>query len=193
MGRKAGRHRKAGEWHADHAGFADENADVVEIATILRQAAGFKFAKARGRFPDYILPFGDDHNGVAGRQREIRSRDDVLPALTNHGDLDAFRQVLGEFIEPAAGEFVSNGNFAHVEALRFRREFWLDDARHEIDAQDRADHAEGIGDRVSDRRLLIVHDVQRRLKRGGAGHRSGIDAQRVADFDTESLTQTQRD
>ena len=170
MSRKAGRHRKAGEGHADHAGFADEDADVVEIGTILGEAAGFEFAEACGRFPDRILPFGDDHNGIAGRQREIRSGDDVLPALTNHGHLDAFRQVLGELVEPTAGEFVSNGNFTHVEALCFRRKFWLHDARHEIDAEDRADDAEWISDRVSDRRLLVVHDIQRRLQGGSACH-----------------------
>jgi hypothetical protein len=32
--------------------------------------------------------------------------------------------------------------------------------RHEIDAQDRHDDAERIGNRISDRRIAILHDVE---------------------------------
>src|SRR6185503_2502148 len=116
---------------------------------------------------------------------------DVFPAQTNHGHLDAFRQVLGELVDPTYGKLVSTGNFTHVQALCFFRKSWLHDARHKIDAEDRADDTEWIGDRVSDRRLLVVHDIQRGLQGGSACHRSRVYAERVAQFNGESLAQAE--
>ena len=49
-------------------------------------------------------------------------------------------------VEMLAGTVWSERNLAHVEALDFGRKFRLDVACHEIDAEDRADHAEGIRD-----------------------------------------------
>ena len=94
---------------------------------------------------------------------------------------------LHDFIKSLAGEFLAEGNLAHVKALRFRREFRLHHCGHEIDAQDRTDDPERIGDRISDRRLVVVHDIKRRLQRRGACHRAGKDAERVADLDPEDL------
>src|SRR6476659_4205442 len=108
MGRKAGRHGKAGEGHADHVGFANEDANVVEIGTILGQPARLELAEAYSRLTDSILPFRDDQDSIAGRQRKIRSRKHVVPALANHGYLDAFRKFLGDILEPAAGEFLAD-------------------------------------------------------------------------------------
>ena len=79
-----------------------------------------------------------------------------------------------------------------METLCLRREFRLHVPGHEIEAQDRADHAERIGDRIADRRLAVFRRLQRRLKRCGAGHRSGENAERMPDLDSVRLTQCQR-
>ena len=87
----------------------------------------------------------------------------------------------------------ADGNLAHVESLRLGGEFRLHDLRHEIDAQDRADNPERIGDGIADRRILVLHHVERRLQRRGAGHRSRIDAKRVTDLDAVDVSQPERD
>ena len=145
------------------------------------------------RLGDRLLLVGDDQQAVAGRQHDIVRRNDVLAALADHRHLHAARQVLAEIVERAPGAIVAQRDLAHMEALRLRREFRLHLARHEIDAQDRADHAERIGDRIADRRLAVLHDVERGLQRGGAGHRAGEDAERMADLDAESLAEPERD
>ena len=80
-----------------------------------------------------------------------------------------------------------------MEALRFRRKFRLHHARQEIDAQDRADDAERIRDRIADRRLAVPHGIERRLQRGRARHRTGINAQRVTNLDAEYMAKPERD
>src|SRR6516164_7068212 len=80
-----------------------------------------------------------------------------------------------------------------MKALRLRRKFGLYQARHEIDTEDRTNHAERIGDRVPDRRVLVFHDVERGLKRCGAGHRSRVDSKRMPEPDPEDLAEPERD
>jgi len=75
-----------------------------------------------------------------------------------------------------------------VEALRLGREFRLHDARHEVNAENRTDDAEGICDGVANRGILVLDDVKRSLERCGARHRSGVDAQGMADFDAKDVS-----
>src|SRR3954470_21858951 len=80
-----------------------------------------------------------------------------------------------------------------MEALRLGRKLRSDELRHEVDAKDGTDHAEGVGYRIADRRILALHHIERRLQRGSAGHRSGVDAERVADLDAKSLAEAKGD
>ena len=66
-------------------------------------------------------------------------------------------------------------------------------ARHEVDAEDRADHAERIRDRVADRWIAVLHHLQRRLQCCGAGHRAGEHAERMANLDSENVAEPERD
>src|SRR5262249_11376784 len=75
--------------------------------------------------------------------------------------------------------FLVYGNLAHVETLRFRRKFRFHQLSHEIDAQNWADNSEGVRNRISDRRILVVHHLKCGLERGGARHRSGVYAHRM--------------
>ena len=150
---------------------------------------GSSLPSASCRRGDVVRPFGDDHQAIAGAQNRVGGRNDVLMLLADHRHLHAGRQVLGDLVERAPDVLVAERDFAHVEVLRLGRELRLDLARHEIDAQDRTDHAERIGDRIADRRFLVLHDVERGLQRRGARHRAGEDAKRVADLDAEELDQ----
>jgi hypothetical protein len=78
-----------------------------------------------------------------------------------------------------------------MKSLRLGREFRLHDLRHDIDAQDRAEHPKRIGDGIADRRILVFHDFKRRLQRRRARHRSGVETQRVADLDAEQVSQSE--
>src|SRR5688572_28709226 len=64
--------------------------------------------------------------------------------------------------------------------------------RHKIDAQDWTDHAERISDRVADRWIAVLHDIQRRLKGRGTSHRTSEHAERMANFDVERLAECER-
>src|SRR6516225_11016400 len=79
-----------------------------------------------------------------------------------------------------------------MKALSFRWEFGLDDAGHEVDAQDRTDHAERVCDGVPDGGVLALDDVERSLESRGARHRASIDAQCVSDFYPVDVAQTER-
>ena len=130
---------------------------------------------------------------IARRQDDVVRRNEVLAALANHRDLDAFRQILGELLELLNAATVAERNLAHVKSLGLGRELRLYMARHEVDAQDRTDHAERIGNRISDRRLAVAHDVEGSLQRGRARHRTGEDAKRVTNLDAEGLAKRESD
>ena len=131
--------------------------------------------------------------GIPGRQLEIAPGNDILPALADHRDLDAAWEILAQLGERTAGKIVAQRNLAHMETLRLGGKFRRNPARHEIHAQDRADHPERICDRITGRRIAVVHDVKRRLQGGRAGQRAGVDAERVPDLDAKSLAESQRD
>src|SRR5271169_6854550 len=80
-----------------------------------------------------------------------------------------------------------------MKALRLRREFGLYQPRHEIDAENGTNDAERICNRVPDRWVLALYDIERGLKRRGAGHRSSIQAQRMTDLDTKNLSEAECD
>ena len=195
MRRKAGRHRQLRKRNADHVGLADEDADVVERGAILDDPPGLEAARACAAASAIAsCSFGDDQQAVAGASTMSADGHDVLAALADHRHLHAARQVLAEIVERAARAIVSPSVISPMwKRCALGGNFGLHVPRHEIDAQDRADHAERIGDRIADRRLAVLHDVERRLQRRGAGHRAGEDAERVADLDAEDLAEPERD
>src|SRR5262245_39483744 len=186
-------HGKTRQGHADHVGFADKDADVVKVGAVLGQSAGVQFSNPRSGFGDCRFLLRDNKQRVAGRQGDVARGDDVLPAFADHRYLDAARQPLLDFFERLPRDFFADGNLAHVKALSLRREFRLNHLRHEIDAQNWTDDPERVCDRIAYRRLLIFHDIERRLKLCRACHRSGVDAERVTNFDTENLAETEGD
>ena len=155
--------------------------------------ARLQAAQLGGSLRDRLLPVCNDHQSIAGAKNNIVRSNQIALPLADHGHLDTNRQILGEFVDGAAGTVFAQGDLAHVEALGFGREFRLDQLRHKIDAEDRADHTKRIGNRISDRRFLVAHDVERRLKRRGARHRTGKDAECVSDLDSECLSKPERD
>ena len=116
-----------------------------------------------------------------------------MPALSNHGHLQVAERFRRQFVKPPAGKAFADRNLSHVEALRLGGKFRLHELRHEVDAEDGADDAEGIGDGVADRGILVLDDVERGLEGCGAGHRTGIDAERMSDLDAEDVPQAERD
>ena len=66
MDGKAGRQRKAGERHADHIGFADKDANIVQGRAILDDSARLQPPQPRGCFRNGVLALGDDHKSIAG-------------------------------------------------------------------------------------------------------------------------------
>src|SRR5262249_49825932 len=116
-----------------------------------------------------------------------------MTALADHRHLYAARQSFFDLFERLTGPFVAYGNLTHMKALGLRREFRLHHLRHEIDTQNGTDDAERICDRISDRRVLAFHYVERCLQRRGACHRSRVYPERVTDLDSVELTETERD
>jgi hypothetical protein len=114
-----------------------------------------------------------------------------MPALADHGDLQAARRLRQQVAQAMAGEAFANGNLSHMEAWRLRREFRLYDPGHEIDAQDRADDPEWVGDGIADRGILVLHHVERGLQRCSARHRPCVEAERMPDLDAEDVPETQ--
>src|SRR5262245_61010376 len=80
-----------------------------------------------------------------------------------------------------------------MKALRLRREFRLHHMGHEIDTENRTDDSERIRNRISDRRIFVVHHLKCGLKRGGARHRSGVNAHRMTNLDSKQMTKPKRD
>ena len=187
MGWKASRHRQPREWNPDQAGLADEYADVVECRTVSDNTPRLQSSNFCHGFGDCLLAICYDHDTVAGGERQIGRRYDILIALANHGDLHAIRQIADETLESSPDIVRSERNLAHMKPLNLRRKFWLHATRHEIYAQDWADDSKGIGNRIADRCIGVFHDIKRGLQRGRAGHRTCVDAQRVTDLDIERL------
>src|SRR6476620_4923388 len=186
MGLIAGRHREIGKRYSDHAGLADKDSDVVEISAVAGQAAGLQFSK-RGSGPGNCFILLRDHeNGISGCQDGIRRRNEVASALSNHRDSHTPER-RRQFVESLSGVPFANRNFTHVEPLRLRRKFRLYDLGHEVNAQDRTDHPEWVGNGIANRRVLVLHHVERCLERGGACHRSRIYTERMSDFDAENV------
>ncbi len=193
MGREAGRHRKLCERYAHDIRLADENPDVIERGAVLDDSARLKLAQPRCHFIDRSLAIGNKHQSIARFQNKLGRRHDVLMRLADHRDLNALRQLAEDGIERAAGGLIGQRHLAHMELLRLGRESRLHVARHEVDAQDRADHAERICDRVADRGIFVPHHVERRLQGRGARHRARIDPERMADLDAVGLSEQERD
>ena len=84
-------------------------------------------------------------------------------------------------------------DLGHVKALRLRRELRLHALRHEVEAENRADHAKGIGDGISDRGIGVAHRIKGRLQSRGAGHRAGKQTERVTDLHIEHFPKSQCD
>ena len=112
--------------------------------------------------------------------------------LANHCHLDVTQDFLAQFVKGAAGKAGANGNLAHVKARGLGREFRLHHARHEVDAEDRANDAEGVGDRIADGRVLALRDVKCGLECRGARHRSRVKTECMADLDAEDLPEPER-
>ena len=134
---------------------------------------------------------GDDQDGVAGGQNCIGCWDKITLALSNHGNFQVAQRFRCQIAKAPAGKTFADRNFSHVEALRLRGEFGLHDLRHEVDTEDGADDAEGIGDGVADGRILAFDNLERGLEGCGAGHGPGIDAKRMANLDAEDVPQAE--
>ena len=104
MRRKAGRHRQLRERNADHAGLADEDADVVERGAILDDPARLQPSRAAAAASAIASSLSAT---IMQRRRPAPEHDravghDVLVALADHRHLHALRQVLADVVERAA-------------------------------------------------------------------------------------------
>ena len=191
MCRITGWHRKAGKRHADHAGLSDEDPDVVKVSAIACQSAGLEAPELRSRLGDRLFALGDDQDSVPCGQNRIGCWNEVAPLLSNHRDLDVGERADCQLVERLSGKGRANRNLGHMEVLGLRGEFGLHDARHEIDAEDRSDDPERICDGITNRWILVLHNVERRLKCRGTRHGPGVQTKRVAHRDAEDVPQTE--
>src|SRR5215203_5475382 len=81
MRRKAGRQFHLGERDADHAGLADEDADVVECRPVLRQKSRLEPAKLRGSFRHRFLLLGNNQQTVAGAEHDVVGWNHIAAAV----------------------------------------------------------------------------------------------------------------
>ncbi len=70
MRRKTRRQRQLRKRNPDHVRLADKNADVVEGRTVLDDPSGFQFSEPGRRFGYRVLAIRNDHEAVAGGQRQ---------------------------------------------------------------------------------------------------------------------------
>src|SRR6185437_16101268 len=138
----------------------------------------------------FIL-LGDYENRISSRQDSICCRNDVVPILSNYRDLQPAERPGHQFVESFPGLAFSDRNFAHLEPLRLSRKLRLHYPGHEVDAQDRTNDPEGVSNRIPDRRLLALHNIERSLKRSSACHGAGIDTEQVSDLDTENVSKSE--
>src|SRR5690349_4506340 len=102
-------------------------------------------------------------------------------SLPNTGDLNTFGKQSQQFGDCAAVGWQSlHSYFGPVKASRLWWEDWLHLTGQKVEAKNRADYAERIGNGVANRRRLGAHDVERRLQRCRARHRPSEDAKGVA-------------
>ena len=91
----------------------------------------------RGRLRNRLFALGNNQDCVARGQDGIGCRNEIVLALANHRHLHVAQRFLRQIAEPSAGKAFADRDLSHVKALRLCREFWLHDARHEVDAEDR--------------------------------------------------------
>src|SRR5262249_61047345 len=132
-------------------GLSAKNAELVEAARTLDHPAGSHFAKPSSRFRDRLFLFGNDQKGISSRQGNVSGWNDIASTFAHHRHLHTARHALHDLIKLLAGDFLVDGNLAHVETLRLRRKFRLHYLRHEIDAQNWTNDPEWVADRGSDR------------------------------------------
>src|SRR5205814_7091299 len=114
MGWIAGWHGKTGEGYSYHAGLPDEHSDVVEISAVAGQAAGLQLSERGGRPGNCFILLCDHENGVSGGQDGIGHGNEIVPALSNHRNLDTAEHPRRQFVESLSGMALADRNFAHV-------------------------------------------------------------------------------
>ena len=192
-GRLLPRQVEIAERPADHGRARGEHAQIVEVPTVLDEAAGRSLAEQRARLRKRFLGgsrgeqdvvFGDD--GV-GRGRLVAA------LATQRDDLHAGRQRGHHFADRLAEEVrVAQRDLEHFEtAGRRRLDLRLQDHERDVEEQDRPGHAERIGHRIAHRRVVVAERRDRRLQRRRAGPRTGEQPQREAEIDAHRLHEQQ--
>jgi hypothetical protein len=161
MYRITGWQRQTGERDANHGSLPNEDPDVVKVGAVAGKAARLQPAELRGCLCDRIFALRDDQHCVADGHHGIGCRNEITPALAHHRHLHVAQYSGRQIVELPAGKAFADRDLPHVETLRFRRKFRLCDARHEVDAEDRSNDAEGVCDGIADRRLLVLHHIER--------------------------------
>lgn len=151
---------------------------------VVGHAAGDNLTQLRARPLQQILARGDREHDFILLQHELGPGEEVVLVLAQRGDVHARGERRGHLGEPlAGGRRVADRDLESLQAGGRSFDARLQHQEGEIEEQDRAGNADGIGHRVAHRRVVGMQRLDRRLQRGRAGAGAGEHAERVAELE----------
>ena len=168
---------------AHHARAGDEDAQVVEVAAIREQPTVRRLPEAPPRLRERVLAGADREHDVVLGDHEVGGGRFGMARPPERRNLHAGRQRRADVAERRARQLgIAQRDFEQLEALgRGRLDPRLEHHEEDVEQQDRPRHAERIGDRVADRRIVVAERRDGCLECRRAGPRSREQAQSIAD------------